>query len=459
MKKKEKKYAIVDIETTGGFAAKNRITEIAILIHDGEKVIDQFQSLINPGQCIPPKIQYLTGITNEMVAEAPLFNDIADDIYTYLIDCVFVAHNVNFDYSFIQHELGLSQIQFSAPKLCTVRLSRKLLPGFHSYSLGNLCEDLNIPIQNRHRAYGDALATSKLFELLFLKDNEGLIKDFTKKISPTQRLPQHLDLQLFERLPSTTGVYFFKDKADKIIYIGKALNIKKRVYQHFSGKNSGQRRQDLWNELSTIDYLETGTELMALLFECKLIKKHWPKYNRALKRYEPKFALIEYQDQQKYMRLAIVKHTKQTKSIKTYERVFEATQELIALMKAYKLNPLKCQFFNQEKFDENTINRLTIELNDESVGEYNAKVFKALDDLLALNNSYYILDKGRTEDEQSYIYVKNNRLYSFGFIDKNLSFQSIENVVNVNDLTVSNHYMMQLIEFSKNSNTQTVVQL
>lgn len=443
---KDKLYAIVDIETTGGFASKNRITEIAIIIHNGNEIVEEYQSLVNPRVPIPPKIQYLTGITNEMVADAPSFDEIAPEVYNLLKDKVFVAHNVNFDFSFIEFHFKECNLSFNPTKLCTVRLSRQIFPGHHSYSLGNLCSDLQIPLFDRHRAYGDVLATSKLFTLLIQNDAQNLIDFQMKKNALPQRFPIHLDIQTFENLPQSIGVYLFKNKEDKIVYVGKAINIKSRVNQHFTGKNYGKRRQDFLNEIYSIDFLETGTELMALLYECKLIKHHWPKFNRALKQFEPKFDLIEYSDQNNLQRLAIVKHHKNNRPIKTYERVFDATEELLHIIEKFELNILYCRFLNQEKFDQDIIHRLVEQNEKISVSEYNHKVFLAIYYLQKNNNSYYILDKGRNLEEKSYVFVQNNAVKSFGFVDVNLSFQSIEEVIKNEDLVASNYYMIQLVE-------------
>lgn len=443
---KEKLYAIVDIETTGGFAAKNRITEIAILVHNGHEIVEEYQSLVNPGVPIPLKIQYLTGITDEMVEDAPYFDEIASDIYKFLENKVFVAHNVNFDYSFIEHHFKQVGLNFNLSKLCTVRLSRQIFPGHHSYSLGNLCADLGIDLFDRHRAYGDALATAKLFTKLIQNDQHDLISFQKKKNALPQRFPIHLDIIAFENLPETIGVYLFKNKEDKIVYVGKAVNIKSRVNQHFTGKNYGKRRQDFLNEIYNIDYIETGTELMALLYECKLIKHYWPKFNRALKQFEPKFDLIEYTDQTQRMRLAIVKHHKNNRPIKTYERVYDATEELLHLIEKFDLNILYCHFYNQDKFDANAIDRLTVGEEELSVGNYNQKVFLAIDFIQKINNSYYIVDKGRNVEEKSYVFVQNNTVKAFGFFDVFLSFHSIEEIIKNDDLVSSNYYMVQLVE-------------
>ncbi|HEX8678091.1 MAG TPA: exonuclease domain-containing protein, partial [Segetibacter sp.] len=182
-------FAIVDIETTGGYASGNSISEIAIAIHDGERMVDYFETLINPEVPIPRYIQALTGITNAMVTQAPLFEEVAPKIFGLLHDKVFVAHNVNFDYSFIKHQLAQFGYELDCKKLCTVRLGRKVLPGHQSYSLGSLCRCLGIEIAQRHRAGGDTLATVKLFECILKNDHQEEIKAMLKGKSKEQFLP------------------------------------------------------------------------------------------------------------------------------------------------------------------------------------------------------------------------------------------------------------------------------
>src|SRR5215217_3489188 len=182
-------YAVVDIETTGGFASGNGITEISILVHNGVEVVSVYDTLINPEQDIPTYIESLTGISNDMVIDAPVFSDVADEIYELLHDKVFVAHNVNFDFSFIKHHLSNCGYELNCKKLCTVRLSRKLLPGHGSYSLGKLCAALNISLHNRHRAGGDAAATAELLTLLLNADMEGIIAQTLSRTSKEQVLP------------------------------------------------------------------------------------------------------------------------------------------------------------------------------------------------------------------------------------------------------------------------------
>lgn len=241
MKKME--YAVVDIETTGGYAGGSRITEIAVVIHNGAEVTDRWETLVNPEQHIPLYITKLTGISNEMVSEAPLFEEIAEQLFHLLTNRIFVAHNVNFDYSFVRHQLEQSGFKWAARKLCTVRATRKIKPGLPSYSLGNLCGSLGIPLENRHRAGGDADATTVLLSKLLEWDTHKVLADMIKNTAQDQRLPPNLPLEDFEQLPEQPGVYYFYNQKKEVVYVGKAVNIKKRVASHFSGHKVTPQRQ------------------------------------------------------------------------------------------------------------------------------------------------------------------------------------------------------------------------
>jgi DNA polymerase-3 subunit epsilon len=210
-------YAIVDIETTGGFASSNGIIEIAIRIFDGQKVIESFESLVNPNQHIPKYIQAFTGISNEMVADAPTFEEIAEKVFTFLQGNVFVAHNVNFDYSFIKNHLEFYGYNLQSKKLCTVRLARQVFPGLPSYSLGNLCQSLGIELVNRHRAGGDAEATVVLFKKIMENDTKSTITSSLHRNSKEQILPPHVPKSDFDALPSLPGVYYFHDGKGKVV--------------------------------------------------------------------------------------------------------------------------------------------------------------------------------------------------------------------------------------------------
>ena len=237
------KYAIIDVETTGMGIQGNKITEIAIIIHDGTKIIDQYDSLVNPECTIPMTISRLTGIYDYMVSDAPKFYEVAKKVIEITKDCIFVAHNVNFDYNVIHKEFSDLGFPFKRKKLCTVRLSRKLIPGLPSYSLGKLCSSVGIRINDRHRAKGDADATTILFEKLLRLDADNKVFDsFLKPNSREATLPPGLAKEIFEKLPERTGVYYFRNEKEHIIYVGKALNIKKECSVIFMTKRIKKSR-------------------------------------------------------------------------------------------------------------------------------------------------------------------------------------------------------------------------
>ncbi len=264
-------YAIIDIETTGGTPKYEKITEIAVFIHNGERIIDEFVTLINPEKNIPWHISSLTGITNDMLAHAPKFYEVAKKFVKLTEGCIFVAHNASFDYSFIKEEFRQLGYSYSSEVMCTVKQSRKLMPGFKSYSLGNLCRDLHIQIENRHRAAGDALATIKIFEkLLSIQKENGLYQSVSNGISAN--LHPALDPLIFSKLPENAGVYYLMNERQEIIYIGKSNNLKNRIISHFQGSKA-RRAGQMRDETASISFEITGSELIALLLESFEIKK------------------------------------------------------------------------------------------------------------------------------------------------------------------------------------------
>lgn len=443
MKKIE--YAIVDIETTGGSAQHHKITEIAILIHDGEKIIDTYETLINPEIEIPFSISMLTGITNEMTEDAPTFEEVAEEIHSYLNNRIFVAHHVNFDHSFIKEQLEECGFKFSPKKLCTVRLSRKLKPGFSTYSLGTLCHNLNIPIENRHRAMGDAAATALLFSKLVKWDTDGHIEEMLKKDSKEQQLPPHLPKEDFEKLPQKTGVYYFHDQAGKIIYVGKANNLRKRVASHFTGHNPNAQRQAFLENIYSISFEVCATELMALLLECSEIKKFWPKYNRALKKYEAKYALYTYTDINGCRRLVMGKHNSNQIAIQKFYREIDGINALLDWIERYNIDIRLCYFGQQvDSFDISA----NIELANKelpSAEEHNTKVEQLEEDLASYNETYTIINKGRVYEELSCIWIEKGRFYGMGYIDKNSDLNTLEEIKGSLTNYNANHYMMHLI--------------
>jgi len=439
---KNTEYAIVDIETTGGNASGSRITEIAIIIHDGKNVIDRYETLVNPEKDIPLSIFGLTGINNEMVANAPIFDDISEKVLEMLTDRIFVAHNVNFDYSFVHHQLEQAGFKWSAKKLCTVRAARKIKPGLGSYSLGNLCNSLNIDLENRHRAGGDADATAILFSLLLEWDDAGEIEKMIKKTAQDQRLPPNLPPDDFNNLPEKPGVYYFYNQQKKVIYVGKAINLKKRVASHFSGNNINPQRQHFLRDIHGISFEICGTELMALLLECTEIKKLWPTYNRALKRFEAKFGIYQYEARNGYKYLAIGKVSKFQICIHEFNTQYDGINLLRGLAEQFEIDHRFCKYTRPEEgelFQNNDIKSLP------DVSLHNEQVDNAIDFLLNNRPTFAIIDKGRAKDERSCIWIENGRFYGMGYIPSDISIHDPLEVKNYTEPYKSNQYIEHLI--------------
>lgn len=440
MKKQE--YAIVDIETTGGNASGSRITEIAIIIHDGISVIDRWETLINPQKEIPVPIFALTGINNEMVSDAPIFDDIAYKVYELLNNRIFVAHNVNFDYSFVRHQLEESGFKWTARKLCTVRATRKIKPGLGSYSLGNLCRMLDITIEHRHRAGGDADATAILFSRLLEWDTENEIEKMLKKTAQDQRLQPNLPPSDFEQLPEKPGVYYFYNEAKKVVYVGKAVNLKKRVASHFSGHKITPQRQNFLRDIYGISFEVCATELMALLLECSEIKKLWPVHNKALKRFESKYGLYDYEARNGYRYLAVGKLTKFQNSIQTFGNLYEGVNLLQSLSREFEIDHRFCKYCVEGE-KEGSYKYDAVDLPDVEV--HNQQIQNVIDFIIDNRPSFAIVDKGRSADERSCIWVENGHFYGMGYISTDIGIEEPSEIKTYVTPYRSNDYIMQLI--------------
>lgn len=380
-------YAIVDIETTGGHASGHAITEIAIHVHDGQRVTRHFKTLINPGRKIPLYITALTGITNEMVATAPFFGEVAPDVFAILQDNVFVAHNVNFDFSFVKHHLKQHGYDLNVKKLCTVRLSRKVFKGFPSYSLGNVCRNLGIKIENRHRADGDAKATTLLFDKILQQGGETYINAMLKKSSAEQWLPIQLDKNQIEQLPASPGVYYFHDAKGKIIYVGKAINIKKRVSSHFTHNDAEKKRQHFLRHVCRITFTACASELQALVLESTEIKRLWPKYNYSQKQPSQKYGLYCFEDNGGYLRLAIDKKKKNLPALYHFNLLHEGLVLLKKMIEEFGLSYKLC-YLDKTPLTERDLEFL------ESPLYYNGKVKTALSALEEQLPTFAIMDEG-----------------------------------------------------------------
>lgn len=439
-------YAIVDIETTGGYAAANGITEISIHLFDGERVTKKFETLINPGQPIPNYITAMTGISDKMVAKAPAFEDVAEKIYELLNDRIFIAHNVNFDYSFVKGHLREAGLDLNCKKLCTVRMSRKIFPGFPSYSLGKLCHSLGITINDRHRAGGDTEATRKVFQLLLQNDKENHIQKSLQRNSKEWILPPNVPKEHFDKLPYTPGVYYFHNEKGKVVYVGKANNIRYRVNSHFSNNSESRQKQNFMRHVHAISHQDCGTELMACILESAEIKKRWPIFNSSQKRWEDIYGIFMYEDQNGYQRLAIDKNRKRLNPVFTFHYIVDGHAIMRKLIKDFNLCPKLC--FMQK--DESKCEGMKEEYchgaceQKEKPAAYNKRVAKACESLRS-QPSYAIIDKGITGDDKSCILVLEGEFYGMGYIPADAQITSPEEMKDFMTMYRENSFIRNLI--------------
>ncbi len=412
-------FAIIDIETCGGKFEfqRGRITEICILVHDGLQVVDSFTTLINPECNISPYFTSLTNITNDMVANAPKFHEVAKKIIEMTEGCIFVAHNVGFDYSFIKAEFASLGYTYKRDTLCTVRLSRKLIPGKISYSLGHLCAALGIEIFGRHRAEGDAVATAQLFDLLIrLKSDHPQYKNMGVEEIMTRRIDK-IKQYILNKLPEECGVYYFLNKNQEIIYIGKSTNMYLRAQSHFNTKE--KKGLKMLNDLYNVDFVLTGSELIALLLEAEEIKKHQPKYNRMRKSETFTHCIDWFVDKQGIINFKIVEFEESENSILTFTSYSSARERLEKWIEEQTLCLRYCELTSENSvcFNHQIKTCNGICANEEDVEVYNLRARKILDTLILKNKNFIIYDKGRQAEERSLILVEEGKYKGYGYID------------------------------------------
>lgn len=418
-------YAILDIETTGGKYNEEGITEIAIYKFDGEKVVDQFISLINPEQPIQPFVIGLTGINNEMLRNAPKFFEVAKRMVEITSDCILVAHNAKFDYRILGLEFRRLGYDFERKTLCTVELSKKLIPDMPSYSLGKLVRALGIPLSDRHRASGDAQATVKLFKMLLTKDTHKNILKESVRMEPKLHLDTKL-VRILDDLPASTGVYYLHNKDGDIIYIGKSKNIRKRVNQHFT--NDQQKAKELQKEVASVSFESTGNELIALLKENEEIKLNKPKHNLASKKSMFSYALYQTLDENGYINLHIGKADSRKKNITTFTNLQQARNVLSYIVENHNL----CQKLTGIQSGTGNCFSYTIKscrgacIGAESPEEYNARVMEVIDTYSLQDKNILVIDRGRAIDEKSALLVEDGKFKGVGYFNLNHQLNNID---------------------------------
>ena len=424
-------YSIIDVETTGGKFNEEGITEIAIYKFDGNNIIDQFISLVNPDKPVQPFVQQLTGINDKMLVNAPKFYQIAKRVLEITDNTILVAHNSSFDYRMLKTEFDRLGYNYKIPQLCTVNLSKKLIPAMDSYKLGNLAKSLGISISNRHRASGDALATVELFKILLVKDIDKEI--LNKLIIKDDTIIKNKWIDLLKNLENKVGIYYFYNSERKIIYIGKSKSIKNRVNQHLTGSSNKSLKIQL--EISNISHETTGNELIALIKEYNEINSHKPKFNKLLKSKVKKFGLevCESIDKLKFLRISHFNDS--INFLETYSSLKVANNRL--------------SFFN---------NKYNLEQNNSK--DNNLKINQIIKDLSFPFPNMMLIDKGRNIDEKSVILIKDNKYQGYGYFTLNYQINNIEileSLISESDNTYESELI--IINYLKKNKVEKIINI
>ena len=403
-------YAIVDIETTGGSPSTSKITEIAIVITDGEKVLDSYETLLFPEQNIPYNITALTGISNQMVAHSPKFFEVAKTVLSYLEGRTFVAHNVNFDYGFIKQEFKSLGYSYESEKMCTVRLSRKAFPGLPSYSLGKLCKSLGIILNNAHRAMADTKATVEVFhKIMRVQEDLDIVNNLAEKLE-------------VNKLPSKAGIYYFKDFDGKIIYVGKSINIKKRVQSHMRNFST-KKGITIIETIQSIEFKITGNETMALLYETMEIKALRPIHNRAQKKTKYPFG-ISINREEEFHKLELEEVNQESDTVIEFGSRREAKAFILDTIENFQL----CQKLNGLENVNRVGSCFQYQLHncnggcigEESTDNYNLRIEQFEMQYGYTHESAIYTSAGRKKSEISFVVLDNGIITGFGFTSSSM---------------------------------------
>ena len=351
-----------------------------------------------------------------------------------------------FYYSFIHAQLKAAGFELNSKKLCTVRLSRKIFPGLPSYSLGNLSRSLGITINNHHRAGGDTEATLKIFQLLLANDKEQHIVKSLLRNSKDAILPPHVPKEHFEQLPYGPGVYYFHNEKGKIIYVGKARNLRYRVNSHFSNNSGSRQKQNFMKHVHAISFRECGTELMACILESTEIKKLWPIFNHSQKRWEDTYGIFLYEDQNGYQRLAIDKNRKRLNPVHSFHYIVDGHALIRKLIREYDLCPKLC-FIQKDPGNCEGISegycRGACE-QKEKPAAYNKRVEEAVASLRE-QPSFAIMDKGINGDDRSCILVSEGKFYGMGYIPYDIQIANPSSLKELLTIYHENSYIRNLV--------------
>lgn len=416
-------YAIIDVETTGGSPLQDRVIEIAVFVYDGTKITDSFCTLLNPKRPIDPYVTRLTGITQEMVQQAPLFEEVHEKLLELTHENIFVAHNVKFDFGMMRQEFKRLGIDFNRRQLDTVNLARRVIPGFNSYSLGNICDSLGIEITDRHRAKGDAEATVRLLEVILQRPsstkyieielNHGIDMDL---------LPPYLSKAEIEKLPEDAGVFYYKDEVGKVLYLEGAKNIRRKVITEFSNPADGPEQKRMFELMRTIDYELTGNELIAKLVSYREVKKQSPEFNKKIKPGNFTHAIFLEKDEMGFLQLKI--HPLDWTSGDMVMRFSSKSVANKVLEKILRENNLYAWFALRARLK----GRHPEAKDAKTLKSYNMHMERAVRKYLYRQPDFFIIGEGIHPEEHSVVWIEKNIYKGFGYFNPEITQATPENL-------------------------------
>ena len=422
-----KMYAIIDIESTGGDYDEEGITEIAIFQYDGHRITDQFCSLINPKKQIQPFVKKLTGINEKMLRNAPVFFEVAKRIVEITENCVIVAHNAAFDYRILKTEFKRLGYAYERKTICTINLSKELLPNQKVFNLGKLASNLGIPFSERHRAFGDAQTTLKLFELLVEKDiGKNIIREHTK-ILTNNKTPKRY-LKIIDKLPSKMGIYYVLNLDNDIIYIGKSKNIKQSVIQDLTSSN--KKSLIIQNKISKVTFSLTGGELITHLKQQNEIKNNSPELN-GYARFRIYPIGIRIDKTKNYHSIIIEQVKKDCKYLTVFKNRNLAEKAILILAKEFEipLNNSKLSLKINKNSNSIAADCKEIVLKKESSGQHNNKIMKLCKSLSYPYPDFLLTENGRKRGEFTFILIKNYEFKGYGYFELNHQIKSMSQII------------------------------
>ncbi len=449
-------FAIIDIETTGSLPKDLRVIEIAVILHDGQNETGKFHSLVDPCESITPFISRLTGIRDRDVAGAPKFFEIAKKVIELTEGCVFVAHNVGFDYSVIRTEFKRLGYDYRKNHLDTIQAAKVLFPGHTSYGLKNITKVLGIEMGKHHRATEDTAATAILFAMLYKEDTHRLERFIRREVDPTLLHPK-LDMAGYDEVPNKTGVYRFFDESGELIYIGKSIRIKVRIGEHLKN-NKTQKALDLRQRIASITHDVTGSELIALLVESAEIKEKQPIYNRSQRNTSFGYGLYCYSDLQGYQRLQVKKKNLTEQPVTSFKSLVTGKSSLRNWIKEFELCEKLCGLQDTKSacFQHSIKQCKGACILEESPESYNERVEALRKKLHFSGASFLLLDKGRTSRESGFVYIQDGEYKGYGFAPKYMLKRDPQNFQKLLIRQDNNRDFQSLIRMQMEKNTKLV---